>query len=67
VDPRLEQAARGRRIGETVLFTLLVLGEGGPAQADATTMTRVLKALESAGFKSEARALAIEAAVALGL
>jgi hypothetical protein len=64
---RLESAARGRRVGETVLFALLALGEGGPAQADAVTLTRVLKALETAGFKAEARALALEAAVALGL
>ena len=64
---RLESAARDRRIGETVLFVLLALGEGGPAQADAFTLTRALRALEAAGFKSEARALAIEAAVALGL
>ncbi|MCC7016102.1 MAG: hypothetical protein IT564_02730 [Rhodospirillales bacterium] len=64
---RLESAARNRRVGETVLFALLALGEGGPTQADAFTLTRVLKALEAAGFKTEARAIAIEAAVALGL
>ena len=64
---RLESAARNRRGGETVMFALLALGEGGPGQADAFTLTRVLKALEAAGFKTEARAIAIEAAVALGL
>ena len=64
---RLESAARNRRVGETVMFALLALGEGGPGQADAFTLTRVLKALEAAGFKTEARAIAIEAAVALGL
>jgi hypothetical protein len=64
---RLESAARNRRIGETVLFALLALGEGGPAQADAFTLTRVIKALETVDFKVEARAIGIEAAVALGL
>jgi hypothetical protein len=64
---RLESAGRERRTGETVLFAMLALGEGGPAQADAFTLTRVLRALDTAGFKAESRALAIEAAVALGL
>jgi len=64
---RLESAARERRIGETVLFALLALGEGGPTQADPFTLARTLRALDTAGFKAEARALALEAAVALGL
>lgn len=64
---RLESAARDRRIGEAVLFAMLAIGEGGPAQADAFTLTRALRALDTAGFKTETRALAIEAAVALGL
>ena len=64
---RLDSAARNKRIGETVMIVLLALGEGGPAQADASTLTRAIKALEAVGLKTEARALAIEAAVALGL
>ena len=64
---RLESAARNKRTGETVMIVMLALGEGGPSQADAFTLTRVIKALEAVGLKTEARAIAIEAAVALGL
>ena len=64
---RLDSASRNKRIGETVLIVLLALGEGGPAQADASTLIRVIKALEGVNLKAEARAIAIEAAVALGL
>jgi hypothetical protein len=64
---RLESAARGSRVGETVMLTLLVLGEGGPGQSGALALTRILKALEAVGLKAEARAMAVEAAIAVGL
>ena len=64
---RLESAARSGRAGETVMLALLALGEGGPGQAGAITLTRTLKALESVGLRTETRALAVEAAIAVGL
>jgi len=64
---RLEEAARQVRKGETVLLSLLALGDGGPAQADPVVLRRVLGALGAVGLEASARALAIEAAVAAGL
>ncbi len=64
---RLEEAARGARKGETVLLSLLALGDGGPAQADPIVLRRVLRALGAVGLEASARALAVEAAVAAGL
>ena len=64
---RLEEAARQARKGETVLLSLLALGDGGPAQADPVVLGRVLGALGAVGLEGPARALAVEAAVAAGL
>ncbi len=54
-------------IGETVMFSLLALGEGGPQSADPIVLRRVLARLSEAGLGSEARALAVEAALGAGL
>ncbi len=64
---RLEEAARGARKGETVLLSLLALGDGGPTQADPIVLRHVLGALGAVGLEAPARALAVEAAVAAGL
>ncbi len=57
----------GRRIAETVLLSLLALGEAGPAGADPLLLRQVLISLRTAGFEKEARAMAVEAALAAGL
>ena len=59
-------AAQGRRVGETVLLSLLALGEAGPAGAEPTTLSVVVAALRSVGLEREARGLAVEAALAHG-
>ncbi len=64
---RLASAADGARVGETVLLSLLALGEGGPGQADPVILRRILASLRGSGLEAEARALAVEAAVAAGL
>ncbi|MCH8236865.1 MAG: hypothetical protein IIC06_01700 [Proteobacteria bacterium] len=56
-----------RRIAETVLLSLLALGEAGPAGADPLLIRQVLISLRAAGFEKEARAMAVEAALAAGL
>ncbi|MFQ5775987.1 MAG: hypothetical protein ACE5GS_15810 [Kiloniellaceae bacterium] len=63
----LEEASDARRIGETVLLSLVVLGEGGPAQSHTLALGAVLSALTRVGLEREARALAIEAALANGV
>jgi hypothetical protein len=64
---RLESAAAEGRTGETVLLALLALGEGGPAQSDPLTLHHVLANLDAINLTAEARALAIEAALAASL
>lgn len=59
----LEKAGMGRRLGETVLLALLAVGEAGPGRADPITLRAVLAALGQVGLESEARALALEAAI----
>ena len=56
-----------RRVAETVLLSLLALGEGGPVGADPLLIRQVLISLRAAGFEKEARAMAVEAALAAGL
>ncbi|HEC90512.1 MAG TPA: hypothetical protein ENI55_02475 [Alphaproteobacteria bacterium] len=54
-------------IGETVMLSLLALGEGGPQNADPIVLRRVLARLSEVGLGREARALAVEAALGAGL
>ena len=62
------QPAKGaERVAETVLLSLLALGDAGPAGADPLLLRQVLKSLRSAGFDHEARIMAVEAALAAGL
>jgi len=63
----LDGASERHRLGETILVSLVILGEGGPARASPMILQRVLKALDKVGLKDEARAMALEAVVAVGL
>lgn len=62
----LDRASGNARIGETVLLSLVALGEGGPAAAEEEMMARVVRALRRLGLDKEARALALEALIARG-
>lgn len=55
------------RQGETVMFSLATLGDTGLNQADPTDLYRVVWALHLIGLDADARALALEAALANGL
>jgi tetratricopeptide (TPR) repeat protein len=63
----LAEASEMRRLGETVLLVLLVLGEEGPAHSHPMALNAALSGLMRAGLQQEARALAIEAAIAKGV
>ena len=63
----LGAASRGGRTGETVLLSLLVLGEGGPTGAHPRILAEVIEALRAVGLEREARGLALEAALAMPL
>jgi len=62
----LIDAAADMRIGETVLFALLVLGPQGPAASDPVTLATVVDALRHVGLDAEARRVALEALMANG-
>lgn len=61
-----EAAAAGRR-GETVLFAVILLGDGGLDNSDPGLVSEIVVGLRKVGLESEARQLAIEAALAAGL
>ena len=63
----LGDAAAKRRIGETVLLALYALGDAGPGGANPIMLSRSISALRLIGLDTEARALAIEAAIAAGV
>ncbi|MDF2763373.1 MAG: antifreeze protein [Rhodospirillales bacterium] len=62
----LRNAAAARRKGETVLFALIALGDRGPGLSDPGALAEALSALRQIGLEADARALAIEAAIANG-
>ncbi len=64
---RLDAAAHGGRIGDSVLLSLISLGESGPAQSSPLALGHVVRNLTLAGMESDARALSVEAALAAGL
>ncbi|MGO8920752.1 MAG: hypothetical protein ACLQJR_33070 [Stellaceae bacterium] len=62
-----EQAASGGRLGETVLTTLILARQGEHLAAEPIIVSRAVAALKAVGLAGEARALAIEAALAAGI
>ena len=67
---RLEKTAHGaagERPGETVLISLLALGKDGLDKTDPIILRQALAGLYASGLKSEARMLAVEAALAADL
>jgi hypothetical protein len=63
----LRLATEGLQLGETVLLTLVALGDGGLDKADPDTILRAVSGLRLLGLDKEARALAVEAALANGV
>lgn len=60
-------AAEDLRFAETVLVGLVSIGAGGLGEADPTSLYRIVAALRLVGLDAEARALAVEAALAHGV
>jgi hypothetical protein len=63
----LDMASNQARVGETVLLSLVILGDGGPARIEPLVGYRVLKALRIIGLNDEAHAMALEAVIAAGI
>jgi hypothetical protein len=62
-----QQAAASKRIGETVLATLLIAQAHQRLSLEPVVLVRAIAGLRAIGADAEARALAIEAAVDAGL
>lgn len=63
----LPRAAAGKRLGETVLLTLVTAGEGDRLTAQPVRLAGAISALRGVGLEAEARAIAVEAALGAGL
>ena len=63
----LRLAAEDLRLGETVMLGLASIGEPGLTQVDPTDIYQVVSALRLLGLDADARALAVEAAIANGV
>ena len=63
----LTLAAKGNRAGETAAFVLVAVGEDSPALAALPALQHIIDSLRLAGRADDARALAVEAALVLGL
>jgi len=57
----MRDAARADRAGETALWALIAIGDGGPAGAEALTVGSVIRALRAVGLQEAAREIAYEA------
>ncbi len=63
----LIDAGAAGRLGETVLLSVILLGENGPTASNRVALGAVLTMLAQVGLDREARALAMEAAVGSGI
>jgi hypothetical protein len=63
----LRHASESNRVGETVLMSLLTIGDKAMAGANPLMISTVVAALRRVGLDAEARVLALEAAIGAGL
>jgi hypothetical protein len=63
----LRMAAEELRLGETILFSLVALGSGDLGLVHPITLNEIISRLRLVGLDKEARDLALEAAIAVGL
>ena len=63
----LSDASHAKRIGETVLTALLVAAPEGPLSADPVALFTGVSGLRQIGLETDARRLAVEAALGASL
>jgi hypothetical protein len=64
---RLDAIAKTGKIGETITLAMIMMGNDGPSMAGPLVMGHVVRVLTLNGFEDDARALSVEAALAIGL
>jgi hypothetical protein len=64
---QLQAASVAGRVGETIMLSSVALGAGSLGEVDPTVLRFVVESLRGAGLINDARALAVEAAVAAGV
>ncbi len=62
----LNAASEANRLGETVMLSLVMLGDAGPGKANPAVLADLLKGLVKVGLEPDARALALEALIDSG-
>jgi hypothetical protein len=62
-----QQAAKSGRVGETVLTTLLLASAGDRLSSEPIVLAQAVAGLQAVGLESDARALAVEAALNAGI
>ena len=62
-----QQAAANRRVGETVLTSLVIAAAGDHLSLEPVILARVVSGLKAVGLEADARALAVEAALSAGI
>jgi hypothetical protein len=62
-----QQAAKARRLGETVLTTILLASAGDHLSPEPLVLAQAITGLEAVGLDADARALAVEAALDAGI
>ncbi len=63
----IDTASAGKRLGETVLLSLIAAGEKRAQDLDPDSLAVIVRGLHRVGLKAEARRLALEALLGLGL
>jgi hypothetical protein len=61
---QLRDAAKNNRVAEVVSISLIMLGSEGPSKSGLVSLNAVIRALREIGLETDARAIAIEAAIA---
>ena len=61
---QLRDAAENNRVAEVVSISLIMLGSEGPSKSGLVALNAVIRALREIGLETDARAVAIEAAIA---
>jgi hypothetical protein len=61
----LDQAAEGRRMGETALLALWIAADAGASGPGPGDRARIIRALRASGLEADARAFALEGLLTL--